>query len=1850
MIVEKFQSRRLIYDAICEGKPIWTHADFDQVINEHGDSWAKGLDWFKPRAITSKPAGEKEAFNKLKPWEKSFCMKLSQYVQLDELQCYQMMISYMRIEEQSSTAVSRKFEVDPNFEDQFLDAVTAHYFEERISTLQLMSALIETYDNPEHVYSEQIHRYISKVVVGASAKEFTRRLMSQFTKIITQKIPSHVESKGSRAILWARQYLLEQKALLNLIFVMHYDLVTCDSTDILHVIRVFNDTRFGLLQANSPLFDDYSNTLAKEVSFLCGLVVVAMLNLEKCLDDSQEDNLPTTSEDASVITSLLALYVSPGFVSHQSTVLGMLLLSWGCLIQQSLNNRLHWIKASADLPRKLVQGASNLKVFQYLENALTSYCQIFSVGETGNSYRSIVKGLLNLFACTFNVGSHTDFQAIALCCAAIFKGSPGLSEQFWLQDYPIAERRSILDAARMRFPIETHSFIALCSSLSNDHTTAGYLFNYLCRMTTFTTPVEMEYLERSADGNYFLRSNIPLLPDLAPASSFSAPLHTEASLVSSNPPIAILKLSFSIFHLMVNLVEGFLRSDASIEKRGFGSSALAFVADIVKLFQSIAEKADKVLLQELISHVGGSQKGSLPTLEHPTDVVNMFCRILNRSCLLAHPPQELIKSCVDIIALFTTLKDDSLWPHIRDLTIIPKFSHRKYQEFSSFPTSNYLQSTLLPFERSLGIYSVTLSFLKLVKAMLNEGNPGGCIGKQVTSVRAEILESCLMFIHSEIFPTFGTWRYQRLLEKFEITLSILHIFNAVLEDCLSLDEQALDVNPIAMQTAFLNPSELSPVRIFLLTSYLTESSLYQLTPLLDVLASSNSGPENLYQSQRVSEGHALEKAIVEALKFTNTLLKWRKTRNLAPSLLEHALLDRTVQISGKQGVTELMNIIGSYVMYPYNFDIPSLAIETLTLLCASASEWKPRPPSFVGYFGTRASTIVSTLIEIASGEEYGKAPGTDETVRARMQSCALNLIRIVIQTQPGLGTLFLHKEEGSLLGNSLAQSSEEVDSPGLWSQSAKTILDVVVEIIDQWKSTVQERCAVLLSSVALLETLWSVAPEHQIALERIRGSDTFWASIESLLSFDATPENDSASSQICSILKIKVSLFRIVAYEIYYKTGRLHKGNSLEKGEASTLLALTARLLEEPSMKRIAKESCLGSVSFHDYGDVNIACRAVFGFTIDKLLSSRWHEIFDVTVSEDCHVYNTEFIRRKLKENPDCSELRFLYDRVRAFNLAHSLAESRLKLTAGLCLFLNAFSHRFSPFITKGLEKNSKTFSRRKALHVVSILFDSLAITSGTSMLHISFFSEMSSSITCLLKFLFSDGAGETSSELDDDLLQAVLRFLTLLLESMRGDALTSVNLTETIAGIMSNFCAGLLLLLGYLLKHSDALTAPKNKAKANQFLQTLFPEICMMLSNLLSKESASLGSSLHLSLVSVLTDALRLSFRMNDEKDIQWLPSFIESKVLILLLKMVADLSPASDEGHSKAEPSLARTPLQLILLIASIPDAADNLIDSGLIAYFSSLSISEDLTNGVLPSRVGGNRPSGHPVWCLMLSTISEALLSGRKPSFIDACIGLIKTYWKQIERCLELCLEEDVSYGGLEELVRITQLSYSLTVAMARSNAVHDEADFLNFFHESCVRLLDSIVFLLNHPATLQQRIVHIEKDRNAMEVAVDNAAGSSGNVDECEMQLFAALRNVVSSICLFSNLEQALIHRSFGIAEYYLPSPVHQSVLLECLSYVSDLMKRVEKPRASEPNGPKTFPSPWNMALVSTQTLAIIAVQSKASSGDRRELTELVQQVITGLGNLKNLGDEGSIVAKQAIQEVRDIERFFVGNIK
>ncbi|KAI5479662.1 nucleoporin [Pseudohyphozyma bogoriensis] len=163
-------------------------------------------------------------------------------------------------------------------EDEW-DRVTAYLFEERLAVLGLVSLLLRCRDDPAH----PVHALSLTLLPDILTPTFPTTLLTSFQTRCSTPLPSAVRSSSTHSQFWTKSLLREQKALLELVFLVFYSPLPPDAAVLQVVLDVVQATQWGQRQENFGYFDAETKALVKEVGDLLAVIVVESLNLEEAV-------------------------------------------------------------------------------------------------------------------------------------------------------------------------------------------------------------------------------------------------------------------------------------------------------------------------------------------------------------------------------------------------------------------------------------------------------------------------------------------------------------------------------------------------------------------------------------------------------------------------------------------------------------------------------------------------------------------------------------------------------------------------------------------------------------------------------------------------------------------------------------------------------------------------------------------------------------------------------------------------------------------------------------------------------------------------------------------------------------------------------------------------------------------------------------------------------------------------------------------------------------------------------------------------------------------------------------------------------------------------------------------------------------------------------------------------------------------------------------------------------------------------------------------------------------------------------------------------------------------------------
>ncbi|KAL1921256.1 uncharacterized protein VTP21DRAFT_10972 [Calcarisporiella thermophila] len=1613
--------------------------------------------------------------------ERRFILQVSKFLQLDELETSRLLLSYLRNNPPSSRI---------DYDQQFMQYFVSFYFLERkylLSTVWLLLCISDEEDSPYYSVARDIVDRLRE------RTDFGDRIVAQFRRKILEKIPTNFEG-NLFSPLWIKHSLQEQRALLDILFILYYVHEHPSATTVKSLIELFEEVNFGQKQLHITSFDSECHSTSAQIITLCIVLTVEVINVEgvHSLNFSEAPSAERLVYSPDHIMQVNTIMMRLGTTQeHSLPMLAWSIFLWNLAeelkdngypttyseVEQMLKGRRWKETPSAESSgiepfRAMAARAFKLDVFNYtlalLQSPFLVSGELMVMG-----YRGVLEGLFRVLFTTVRVSYLPNYDALVECVSDLIEMVPAIADRIWELAFSSASAPNlfpIIELARARFPVQFHPFMRLLGSLVKSKVSADATLKYLMQIPTYTYFLSpSDDIER--DGS-LVRVRSPLTLKPLGTKNLIIPAGTIGQIVSmpDEPLIVHWDFAYSGIQLFLNMIDAFLEtSPLPSDSTDDSKVSIEMVTDIVEV------------LSGSLSH--GSELNIVTDEMHSEFILRIF-PLLTRCATTSPLPQKLVAGCVRCLTYSVPRSPNLIWSYLQQTSVIGGLKRIDSRQGS-------IQKLITSIERDYGNYPVTIAFLDLVAALLDDAranNPDQM--DDITRIKINVLASCLLYIQNELFPAYNGWRYVRLSDRFSIGHKMLQIFTNILRDTTWLPK-SLD-----------EPTEydsLSSLQVHVIRNFLYDGSLYHVGPLLDAVVKSPKIRDQLYLSGRAHEADVVETVITDALRFLQMLLTMRKVLGAGRiSQLEQILLERTI---GKENV-EIVFVLASFILDEAwgREGLAVLAVSVLTLLCSLASDWKPHPPSFVGYFGTteQARDLVAKFLHLLRRSDLVE----------RDYVTLWNFVATAVQNQPGLAVLFL---TGDLMGiNESNQPSSAEQDRG----QANSVVQVALEVLLDWQKILSSRPAVLASTLKFFDVLWQNAAYHQDLLARLRGNTRFWDALSAFLFHEksittSTPSRffaedvvewvsdaDEAVSNLCNDYISRAHALRIIGMEV-------HNTRSLDEASTprSRFEALPSRIRD--ILTKLSAPNKLLEWRKHftrtDYDEslhrsLKEELNRIWPATLlPKLKMLTWSDIYDAQRQYgDSYAYDLELARRKLRvpvafltgsgetKSGEHNHNRNLLLLMCAANHNWSLVDAQLVLLRSYKMFIEIITFNFESalWMSTGSEQLLFRFIKSIAMELAN------ETRRGEVMATIRW--ELGNLLVALLDCWSKYCAEAVATQESRKELAARFAEIVMILQGALENK--GFLLEDSVLRIWGDVpyhrpLLQCLLLCLRGLKQSDLEVEADRNIRSSY--RALLPALCAILRILFSKPVRELSANdeataCHLLDVAVVISLLEETVQPARNPHVSsWLPVLYQYDIVPTTLALFAELTNEATPKALKYAESL----LHLVLTLADIPTAAERLASDGVMEMFANNALTPLLQEGaVSPSlQTNGTLPRGmttaglnehelrHRLWILMLAIVSTLVRRlGTSEQFLGVVVSFIKMYGAQFGRCFD-APGDVLTLRQLEEVEYASSLFHYVSFQRERVQAM-GASHILQAYIDRCLVLLMHYTYFFGHPREL------------------------------------------------------------------------------------------------------------------------------------------------------------------------------------
>ncbi|ORZ19658.1 hypothetical protein BCR42DRAFT_449374 [Absidia repens] len=1027
--------------------------------------------------------------------------------------------------------------------NQILQLFTQVYFEDRLSLLHSISSLLRL-SQPNDESVQQQHPYTSIVADAVknlndskTNKDFPGRLFGQFTKLVRTCVPSTFATSTQLSQVYSQQVLKEEKALLE-ILVVYYISRPCPASRVLSIFQEFEANGFGTEQSIVSSLNTTGRIMCAEVSYLCGLFSVQLIQQATVMDATGNfDGLKSSPE---TIVTLNYLMTFLGDIKEQT----LPLLAWAdflqslkplvsndknqdngisygkvksmldgtlpsgtetpnnCLLSSKdrpknvhtgrtsssipTSNRTPVIGYGANLFQKLTARAISLNAFDYIKLILSSseLCNGEDVNKLG--YNNIIYELLYRFTCAVNLSclNESVHSTVIQNFCLLFRSEPGLCGRFWSVDSSVFMDMGDIDERT----------VALSDLLLEPE--SGRFPRKFTDIIQLLVSVCGDPAIGLAEATYVQNVTRYLMPDG--------------------------------WHALVDKLVRFSNGNQD-------SIGLSDVVCILQLFSKVLSSSDSTIIADLMKHLELIRPSSVSTCPF---LVSLLCDIVTCNSAVRDCSVEVLTKGIECLTALLPYYPTHIWSFIGQSPLFPcplESDPLLTVNFSKAPTRTLgnrhpaqIDHVIVSVECEIGKYSILLALLNFISGLINDIQGHWWTIHSDDSngqYKAEILSGYLHYLLSHVLPYYAGWRYKSVYDRYLIGSKMTAIF-------IDVDRFFKFNTPNSGGYNIDAVSTMSKVRANMLYRFLKDKYAIQfyLSPLLDVMSNGTWMAENLYSTDRTKEAYQAETLTKLTFVFVKSLLQQQidssnraTTRNPCSShsgLLENTILNHRI---GNNGKTDFLFRMAQLVRYRRpnrswrKLDnlpgIPILATNIISLLSLSVSRWNA-VPNFVQYLGDtdQAQSVIKSYLAIAS----------DSSQPETLLTSVWQMISLLVETQPSLALLFMEcgdaimpspKTAVKLLDQQHSSVKKSTTSATFTSSSAgvsdtqggtgttgsESAVRAAVDLLNEWQSLSIEKPTVLSNVLRFLTAFWQSAFDHYTMVQRTRSDNALWQALEMIL-------------------------------------------------------------------------------------------------------------------------------------------------------------------------------------------------------------------------------------------------------------------------------------------------------------------------------------------------------------------------------------------------------------------------------------------------------------------------------------------------------------------------------------------------------------------------------------------------------------------------------------------------------------------------------------------------------------------------------------------------------------------------------
>uniref|UniRef100_A0A1J3H018 Nucleoporin NUP188-like protein n=1 Tax=Noccaea caerulescens TaxID=107243 RepID=A0A1J3H018_NOCCA len=1015
---------------------------------EENHAWFVGtLSMFKSPSAKSKEALNsgvvkiKEHQLVIKPQLKEKALRISSYLNLDEIQ------SYILVER----SMEKEYGAPDSVAQDYVDVILLQYYIERQCLLKCTKRILT-----HALYAASEESSIRDEAVKLISDGLERRQSSILEDLLSSGFPQQMDV--NLFTFWAEETLIEDNLVLDIIFSLYHEsFCTCNGERWRKLCSIYKGILSGSYNLRKLAVSAEAQHSACRVKSQLLMILIETLDMENLLQ-MVHDGVPFSSgpcafsindvqEMDATISSLNTLEVKEA---------GPLVLAWAvflCLISSLPGKEASPFLMEIDHASYVHQAFEAASLSYFLEILQSNVLNDFDGPVSG--YRSVLRTFISAFIASYEINLQREDASLGLILdilCKVYQGEESLCSQFWdrksFVDGPI---RCLLFDLESEFPFRTAEFIRLLSSLSEGSWPAECVYNFLDKSVGISTLFDITHDSLVEGASQIVETSRPLhIPGL---EGLVIPSNTRGRILRiTSENTALVRWEYSLSGatvLIIRLANG-LYTGNNLE----AFVTLELLCRMVKFSKAVCFSLLNInhFFYVHESYVNGK-------MESDVRVVDIICNSV-RSLTFNSGGAAVMAMAIDILAKLLRCSPSNVAPMVLKANIFDMTSG------SGVPDSGYNISLS-------GSWSLSRKLAKMILMDCEKNNTGCPLVISVLEFTMQVVEgglendvvsALIVFSLQYILVSHEYWKYNHGNMRWKVTLKVIE----VMKTCLRFSKFS------------------TKVRDVLLNILLNDASVH--SALFRIICTTTQTLENICVSRFIepAEIEGWQLAIVSVLDVLDiTLSQVSEITHSGLPVFHQAMLSSTTK------PIPVVAAITSLISYFSDPTIQVGAAKVLSKLFSLAESSQLYTISNAG-FGlddkqiTDLRNSISQIVLDLSGQN-------EDLVVATMK-----LLTVAARYQPALLVAIFDSTEDSDADN-LKESGKDASLVPDWACKSR-LLHTILEYVERATDFFDRFTDILLSLLEFLKTLWQEAGQYANMLEPFKASKSLWQQFSNIIS------------------------------------------------------------------------------------------------------------------------------------------------------------------------------------------------------------------------------------------------------------------------------------------------------------------------------------------------------------------------------------------------------------------------------------------------------------------------------------------------------------------------------------------------------------------------------------------------------------------------------------------------------------------------------------------------------------------------------------------------------------------------------